>query len=129
MVQDVGSGINWKRKGLQTILDWCLSGELEEVVVAHKDRLCRFGFELLESIFSKQKVRLVVLNRDEEKSPEQELAEDVISIIHIYSCKSYGKQRYKNRGDNKDEKNKIVSDCCTETDVKKLDGDSKICVQ
>ena len=76
----------------------------------------------------KKEVRLVVLNRDEGKSPEQELADDVISIIHVYSCRSYGKRRYKtkDRGDNQDEKGETVSDCCTERETKGVDGNSEI---
>jgi putative resolvase len=104
LVTDVGSGINWKRKGLQTILDLSMRGDISEVVVAHRDRLCRFAFELLEWIFSRNKVKLVVLNENNEKSEDQELADDVLSIIHIYSCRKNGKRRYK-----KDEKNTSLS--------------------
>ncbi len=94
LVTDVGSGINWKRKGLQTLLERSLSGELEEVVVAHPDRLCRFAFELLQFIFETCGVQLLVLDREDGKSSEQELAEDILSILHVYSCKQMGKRRY-----------------------------------
>lgn len=94
LVTDVGSGINWKRKGLQTILEKAISGRLSELVVAHPDRLCRFAFELVKSILSTCQVKLVVLDSEEHKSPEQELAEDLLSIVHIYSCRNMGRRRY-----------------------------------
>ena len=94
---DVASGINFKRKGLQTILDACLQGTIGELVVAHRDRLCRFGFELVESIVTKAGGKITVLDNDGNKNGEQELAEDLLSIIHVYSCKQMGKRSYSNR--------------------------------
>jgi len=94
LVEDVGSGINWKRKGLKTILESAMSGDISELVVAHRDRLCRFGFELIEWIFERNGVKLTVLDRDEHKSSDQDLADDIISIIHVYSCRQMGKRRY-----------------------------------
>lgn len=99
LVTDVGSGINWKRKGLQTILELAVSGELEEIVVAHRDRLCRFAFELIEFILSQTKTKIIVLDSDDGKSSEQELADDVLSIIHVYSCRKLGKRRYRNKSE------------------------------
>lgn len=95
VVSDVGSGINWKRKGLQTILEQSMQGIVSEVVVAHRDRLCRFGFELIEFILRKNNVSLMVLGNENERSESQELGEDIMSIIHVYSCKKMGKRRYK----------------------------------
>ena len=97
MVTDVGSGINWKRKGFKTILDKAMHHTISEVVVAHRDRLCRFAFELLEWIFHQNGVKLVVLDQENEQSTEQELSDDIFSIIHIYSCRKMGKRRYKNK--------------------------------
>lgn len=116
LVCDIGSGINWRRKGLQTILDQSMQGLVEEVVVAHRDRLCRFGFELVEFILRKNKVRLVVLGNENAKSDTQELAEDIMSIIHVYSCKQMGKRRYKNKNNSGDgnKKNKVISKSNTE---------------
>ena len=91
MVTDVGSGINWKRKGFKTILDKAMHHTISEVVVAHRDRLCRFAFELLEWIFHQNGVKLVVLDQENEQSTEQELSDDILSIIHIYSWRKMGK--------------------------------------
>ena len=109
LVTDVASGINWKRKGLQTLLEQSMSGSISEIVVAHRDRLCRFAFELLEWIFKKNGVKLLVLNGNNEQSEDQELADDVLSIIHIYSCRKNGKRRYK-----KDKENTSLSNPGTE---------------
>ena len=95
VVHDVASGINWKRKSLQTILEQAMLGNVQEVVVAHRDRLCRFGFELIEYIFEKCKVKLTVLHGMSGESSESDLAEDIVSIIHVYSCRNMGRRRYK----------------------------------
>lgn len=94
LVTDCASGINWKRKGLQSILESSMQGNLQEVVVAHKDRLARFGFDLIRFIIESNKGRIVVLDEETNKSTEQELAEDLLSIVHIYSCRQMGKGRY-----------------------------------
>jgi putative resolvase len=94
IVKDVGSGINFKRRGLRTLLEQSMSGRVEEVVVAHRDRLCRFGFELLEFIFSHNGTRLTVED-GALASPEQELAQDVLAILQVFSCRQQGKRRYR----------------------------------
>ena len=94
-LSDVASGINFKRKGLQTILDSCLQATIGEVVVAHRDRLCRFGFELIESLVEKSGGKITVLDNGGNRSSEQELSDDLLSIVHIYSCKQMGKRSYK----------------------------------
>lgn len=97
LVEDVGSGINWKRKGLQTILESVMSGAVEEVVVAHRDRLCRFAFELIEFIFKKNDTKLTVLETNDRKEGlDTELSDDIMSIIHVYSCRQMGRRRYSN---------------------------------
>jgi predicted site-specific integrase-resolvase len=96
-LSDIASGINFKRKGLQTILDSCLQGTIGEIVIAHRDRLCRFGFELLEILVEKSGGKITILDNDGNKSTEQELSEDLLSIVHIYSCKQMGKRSYKEK--------------------------------
>lgn len=97
IIKDVASGINFKRKGLATILERCLQGVIGEVVVAHRDRLSRFGFDLIKFIIEKSGGKLTVINDEKEKSSEQELAEDLLSIVHIYSCRQMGKRIYSNK--------------------------------
>lgn len=123
LVSDIASGINWKRKGLQTILERAMSGKLSEVVVAHRDRLCRFAFELIEWILKANSVKLVVLDQEDEKNTEKELADDILSIVHVYSCRSMGRRRYKNK------ENKDIPKQSTKKGVKRVDGNKQICVQ
>jgi putative resolvase len=98
VLQDVASGVTFKRKGLQSILDACLQGTIGEVVVAHRDRIARFGYDLIKDIIERSGGTLTVIDDQRNKSTEQELAEDLLSIIHIYSCKQMGKRSYTNRG-------------------------------
>jgi putative resolvase len=113
LVTDIGSGINWKRKGLQTVLEQSMSGTVSEVVVAHRDRLCRFAFELIEFILTKNNVKLIVLDDDTSKSKDSELSDDILSIIHIYSCRNMGRRRYSNQI----KKTENISNKKTETDI------------
>jgi putative resolvase len=90
IISDIGSGINFKRKGLKTILDMAKEGSLGQLVVTHKDRLCRFGFELIRTIIEDwSQGQLLVLDK-KDLSPEQELTQDLISIITVFSSRLYG---------------------------------------
>jgi predicted site-specific integrase-resolvase len=111
VVQDIGSGINFKRKGLQTLLERCMRREIQEIVVAHKDRLCRFGFDLIKQVVETTGGRIIVLDEEVHKSTEQELAEDLLSIIHVFNCRQMGKRRYTEKP-----KNKNLPDSGTEED-------------
>jgi len=93
-ITDIASGINFKRKGLQTILDTALQGIIGEVVIAHKDRLSRSAFDIIQYIIEKSGGFITILDDDKNKTTEQELAEELLSIIHIYSCRENGKRRY-----------------------------------
>ena len=96
LIQDIGYGINFKRKGLSTILDACLQRTIGQVVVAHRDRLSRFAFDLIELFITKAGGTIKVLDNenDSTKSSEQELSEDLLSIIHIFNCRQMGKRSY-----------------------------------
>ena len=122
LVTDIGSGINWKRKGLKTILEQAMQGNISEIVVTHRDRLCRFAFDLLEHIFSINGVKLMVLNEKNGESTSKDLADDIMSIVHIYSCREMGRRRYKSK------ENKTVSDFRTEENTKRMDEGEKICL-
>ena len=100
IIKDYGSGLNFKRKGLKTILEQAMSGEIEEIVVAHRDRLCRFAFELIEEFFSLFNTPIMVINQREQNNPDTELAEDILAIIHVFSCKKMGQRSYKTKKDN-----------------------------
>ena len=97
-ISDIGSGINYKRKGLQTLLDLCFKGELKEVVVAHKDRLSRLGFDLFKSIFKRFGTTLKVHDSDSDAftTPDEELSKDLLEIITVFSARYYGRRSYSN---------------------------------
>jgi putative resolvase len=95
VISDVGSGINFNRKGLSTILDACLQRNIREIVIAHRDRMSRFGFDLINLIVQKSGGKITVIDDERNKSTEQELSEDLLSIIHIFSCRQMGKRKYK----------------------------------
>jgi len=90
IISDYGSGINFKRKGFTTLLDSAVKGNISEVVVTYKDRLCRFGFELLQRIIENHSNgKIVVLDR-KETSPQEELVNDLLSIVTVFSSRLYG---------------------------------------
>jgi len=93
LIQDIGSGLNFKRKGFTALLERVLLGEIQEIVVAHRDRLCRFGFELVEFIANKFNANIVVLD-EPSISPQAELVRDIISIIHVFSSRIHGLRKY-----------------------------------
>jgi predicted site-specific integrase-resolvase len=98
VIKDIGSGLNWNRPGLKSLLELVHSGAVEQVVVAWKDRLCRFGFELLDWIFQKSNVKLVVLGAtDEVDDPSRELSEDLLAITTVFVAKHNGLRAAHNR--------------------------------
>jgi len=94
VITDVGSGLNVKRKGFPKLLRMILNNEVSKVVVAYPDRLVRFGFEIVEEVCKAHNCEIVVLNR-EDKTPEQELIEDLISTLVSFSGKLYGMRSHK----------------------------------
>jgi len=94
-IRDIGSGLNFKRRGIKTILEYSYKGEIEELVVAHKDRLCRFGFEIFEFVISKfSKGRIIILDNST-VSKNEELVSDILSIIDVFSARVNGLRKYK----------------------------------
>jgi excisionase family DNA binding protein len=94
VITDVGSSLNMKRKGFLKLLRMILNNEVSKVVVAYPDRLVRFGFEIIEEVCKAHNCELVVLNK-EDKTPEQELLEDLISILVSFSEKLQGTRSHK----------------------------------
>ena len=94
IVTDIAGGLNWKRPGLRSILERLHRGDKLELVVAHRDRLARFGFELIEWLVQQNGGAVVVLNQSH-ASPESELTEDLLAILHTFSCRMLGLWRYR----------------------------------
>ena len=93
---DIGSGINFKRKNLQKLIELILQNKVKRVIITYKDRLARFAFELLEWLFELYNVKLEVINL-ESSSPQKELIEDLMTIIHVFSSRLYGLRKYKSK--------------------------------
>lgn len=94
IIKDIGSGLNFKRKGLLALLESTSCGDVEKIVVAHRDRLSRFGYDLIKWLIERNGGKLVVLD-DIKQSPEQELTKDLLSILHVFSCRLHGLRNYR----------------------------------
>jgi putative resolvase len=92
-VEEIGGGLNFKRKKFLAIVFSIIKGEIGTLVVAHKDRLCRFAFDFVEELASSVGCEIIVANQ-ESLSPQQELVEDLMAIIHCFSCRLYGLRNY-----------------------------------
>lgn len=93
-ISDVGSGLNFKRPGLLRLLGLVKAGSVREIVVASRDRLARFGFELIEWLCSECSTKLVVLDNSD-CAPEDELGKDLMAIVQVYCCRWNGRSRYR----------------------------------
>lgn len=94
IISDIGSGINYKKKGLQELMKRISGNQVERVVVLDKDRLLRFGFELVEYIASLYNCEIEIMDHTE-KTEQQELVEDLVQIITVFGCKLQGKRANK----------------------------------
>lgn len=94
VVTDIGSGLNYKRKNWNNLIDDAMSGGISKIVIAHKDRFVRFGYDWIENILKKSGCHIEVVN-NESLSPQEEMVQDLVSIIHVFSCRIYGLRKYK----------------------------------
>ncbi len=90
VIQDVGSGLNAKRKGLSRLIEMIISGVVSKVYITHKDRLTRFGYEYLETFFESYGTKIIVTEDMEEKNAQEEMVEDMMSLLASFSGKLYG---------------------------------------
>lgn len=97
IIQDVGSGINYKKKGLKELLKEVSINQVDTVFVLHKDRLVRFGFDLLLDICQLHGTKIEIINQTEDKPVEEELVEDIMNIIHVFSCRLNGRRSQINK--------------------------------
>lgn len=93
VLKDIASGTNENRKGLNELIDLVINKKICKVIISHKDRLTRFGFDYFKSFFIKFGVEIETVNLDSEESFQEELSEDLISIIHHFSMKFYGSRK------------------------------------
>lgn len=97
VIADLGSGMNYHKKGLKRLLDAVIDGQIGRLVITHKDRLLRFGAELVFAICEAKNVEVVILNQGEDTTFEEDLAKDVLEIITVFSARLYGSRSRKNQ--------------------------------
>ncbi len=97
VMKDLGSGMNYNKRGLKQLLEQIISGQIGRLVLTHKDRLLRFGAELVFSLCAVKNIEVVIINEGDEPSFEEELAKDVLEIITVFSARLYGARSHKNK--------------------------------
>jgi len=96
LIEDIGSGLNFNRKGLMKIIDYAVKGKINELVITYKDRLARIGYDLISNIIKTySKGKIIIINKKEEETPTEELTKDIITIMNVYTAKINGLRKYK----------------------------------
>jgi len=96
LIKDIGSGVNLNRKGLRRIIDMAIAGQVKELVVSHKDRLARFGYELIVDLVKDySRGRVLIMYQSEALEPEEELAKDVLTIMNVFVARMNGLRKYR----------------------------------
>ena len=95
-VEDFGSGLNYNRKKWNKLLDEVMENKIKTIVISNKDRFVRFGYDWFEKFCEKFNTKIIIVN-NETLSPNEELVQDIISILHVFSCRLYGLRKYKNQ--------------------------------
>lgn len=96
MITEIGSGLNYQRKKWNKLLDEVMQGKIETIYITYQDRFIRFGYDWFEKLCNQNGTKIVVLN-NQETSPNKELVQDVLSILHAFSCRLYGLRKYKHK--------------------------------
>jgi putative resolvase len=97
IIQDLGSGMNYKKKGLIRLIKLITSYQVERLVVTHKDRLLRFGSDLIFTLCEQFGTEVIIINRSDDSTFEEDLASDVLEIITVFSARLYGSRSHKNK--------------------------------
>ena len=95
IIQDLGSGLNYNKKGLKEIIELICHKEIDRIVINYKDRLIRFGYEIIEQLCLINDIELEIINHSEDKNYEEDLVEDVLSVITVFSARLYGSRSHK----------------------------------
>ena len=109
VIEDYGSGLNDNRKKWNRLIDSCMTNEISTILITHKDRFTRFGYDWFERFLAKFHVNIIVVN-NESLSPQEELVQDILSILHIFSCRIYGLRKYKKKIREDEEVEKSLQD-------------------
>mgnify|MGYP002785610422 CR=1 FL=1 len=95
LIEDIGSGINLNKKAIRKIIKLAIEGKINELVIAYKDRLARFGYELIEDLIKEySNGKIIIINKTYKRHPEEELAYDVLQILNIFTAKIKGMRKY-----------------------------------
>lgn len=97
VIKDLGSGLNYRKKGLHQLLEMILRKKMKRLVLTHKDRLLRFGAELVFAMCEHQNIEIVIIHKGEQPSFEEDLASDVLEIITVFSARLYGSRSRKHK--------------------------------
>jgi excisionase family DNA binding protein len=97
VISDLGSGMNYRKKGLSDLLNRIIDDKVGRLVLTHKDRLLRFGAELVFAVCEAKHVEVVIINQGDDRSFEEELASDVLEIVTVFSARMYGARSHKNK--------------------------------
>lgn len=119
-ISDIGSGMNYKRKKWNALLDEVMQGEIDTIYFTYKDCFVRFGYDWFEDFCAKFNTKIEVLNNPK-TPPDQELVEDLISIIHVFSCRIYGLRKYKKKIEGDSDIKSIQNGNCTIRGTEKED--------
>ena len=128
LISDVGSGINFKRQGLQKLLFMVLEGKVREIVVEHRDRLCRFGFDLIEWLCERHGTKITV-ESEVDTTPEQDFTNDLMAVIAVFSARYNGRRRYKRKQSNSESEGENETDKRTESGAEEVVGDKQTPIQ
>jgi putative resolvase len=97
IISDIGSGINYNKKGLKELLKLISTNQVDTLYLSFKDRLLRFGYELIEELCKIHNTSIVLIDKSDHKTNEEELVNDILNIIHVFSCKLNGKRSHINK--------------------------------
>uniref|UniRef100_UPI000AC46A32 IS607 family transposase n=1 Tax=Clostridium sp. ATCC 25772 TaxID=1676991 RepID=UPI000AC46A32 len=109
VISDIGSGLNYNRKKWNKLLDECMENKIDSILITHKDRFIRFGYNWFERFLVKFDVKIIVVN-NKSFSPQEESVQDKISILHVFSCRIYGLRKYKKKIKEDEEIEKSLQD-------------------
>ena len=96
VIEEIGSGLNYKRKKWNNLINLAFEGKISKIFISHKDRFVRFGYDWFFSFLTSLGVEMIVV-KNESLSPQEEMIQDLISIIHVFSCRIYGLRKYKSK--------------------------------
>ena len=96
IIEDIGSGLNLNKRGIKKIIHLAIAGKVKELVIAYRDRLTRFGYELIEELITKySQGKIIIISENEKLEPEEEIVKDIMAIMNVYVAKMNGLRKYK----------------------------------